>query len=179
MRTVSVTVRRAVFGDESLLRELRLEALTEAPWAFGSTYQRELARTPSDWQCWLAPGMTLILEEEGTARGLVAGTHDAEDPRIVYLLAMWVHPELRGTGAADLLVGEHLNWACSVDATLVRLDVMATNDRARRFYERLGFGVTGREQRRPDDGRVELQVEHPLESRSEINAVHDPPARHR
>jgi hypothetical protein len=35
-----VIVRRAVVGDEPGLRELRLQALSDAPAAFGSTYER-------------------------------------------------------------------------------------------------------------------------------------------
>ena len=49
-------VRRAVMGDEGVLRALRIEALTEAPEAFGSTLERELARTTEDWRRWMALG---------------------------------------------------------------------------------------------------------------------------
>ena len=73
-RTPGMRVRRAGLGDEPTLRALRLEALTEAPEAFGSTYDRELARTTADWRRWLAPGVTLLLEVSDEARGLVAGT---------------------------------------------------------------------------------------------------------
>jgi ribosomal protein S18 acetylase RimI-like enzyme len=122
-----------------------------------------LARTTADWQRWLSPGATLILEEAGMARGLVAGMHDTQDPSIVYLMAMWVHPALRGSGAADALVTEHLAWARTAGARLVRVDVFATNGRARRLYERHGFRLTGR-QTVQEDGRVELQMELPLTS---------------
>jgi ribosomal protein S18 acetylase RimI-like enzyme len=44
----------------------------------------------------------------------------------------------------------------------VRLDVMATSWRARRFYERHGFRLTGRQTVREADGRVELQMERPI-----------------
>jgi hypothetical protein len=70
-------VRRAVPGDEAILRELRLQALSEAPEAFGSTYERELARTNSDWQRWLSRGATFILDEPQGARGMAAGLPDA------------------------------------------------------------------------------------------------------
>lgn len=40
-----VNVRAATLGDELVLRELRLQALTDAPEAFGSTYDCEVART--------------------------------------------------------------------------------------------------------------------------------------
>lgn len=49
-------VRRAVPGDEPVLKALRLQALTDSLEAFSSTYERELARTTEDWQRWLAPG---------------------------------------------------------------------------------------------------------------------------
>jgi len=48
LMSVTRSLRRAVPGDEPILRELRLQALSEVPEAFGSTYERELARTPSD-----------------------------------------------------------------------------------------------------------------------------------
>jgi ribosomal protein S18 acetylase RimI-like enzyme len=159
MTSSPLTVRRAALGDEAILRSLRLEALTEAPEAFGSTYDREMARTTADWQRWFSPGVTFILEEAGTPRGLVAGVHDAEDAGLVYLMAMWVHPALRGSGAADALVTEHLAWAYAAGARLVRLDVIATNERARRLYERHGFRLTGLQTMRDADGRVELRME--------------------
>ncbi|HYW72264.1 MAG TPA: GNAT family N-acetyltransferase [Pyrinomonadaceae bacterium] len=157
-------MRPAIVGDEPTLRELRLQALSEAPEAFGSTYERELARTTADWQRWLSPGITFILEQERVPRGLVAGAFDQEDPAVAYLLAMWVHPDLRGTGAADVLVTRLLNWAADRKARLVRLDVVASNQRARGLYGRHGFRVTGHQTIRERDGAVEVQMECPVNS---------------
>lgn len=162
MTLASVFVRRAGPGDEMVLRALRLEALSESPAAFASTLEREAARTIADWRGWFTSGVTFVLEEAGTARGLVAGVRDSEDAAVVYLMAMWVHPALRGSGAADVLVAEHLAWARSVRAARVRLDVMADNVRARRFYERHGYRITGRQKIHDADGRVELQMERTL-----------------
>jgi GNAT superfamily N-acetyltransferase len=148
-----------VLGDEPILRELRLQALTDAPDAFGSTYARELARTTADWQLWLAPGATFIFHESAGARGMVAGLHDEIDPAVVHLLAMWVHPANRGSGAADDLVAAVLAWARSEGAGLVRLKVIQANGRARRFYERIGFRPTGRQTVRERDGGIEIQME--------------------
>lgn len=149
-------VRAAVLGDVPVLRALRLEALAEAPDAFGSTYEREVARSVADWGRWLTPGVTLILEHDGIPRGLVAGVRD-QDPTVVHLMAMWVHPSLRGSGAADALVAEHLAWARAVGARLIRLAVISTNHRARRLYERHGFNATGIETVK-EDGRRELDM---------------------
>jgi GNAT superfamily N-acetyltransferase len=160
-------VRRAVVGDEPILRELRLQALSDAPDAFGSTYQRELDRTSSDWQRWLSPGVTFILEEPESASGIVAGGRDASDPAIVHLMAMWVHPTRRGTDAADRLVAAVLSWARTEGAKAVRLNVIGSNDRARRFYERNGFRPTGHETVRERDGQIEVQMERAVDPGSE------------
>src|SRR5271170_4948620 len=117
-------VRRAVIGDETALRALRLQALTDSPRAFSSTYERELARTTEDWRRWLAPSATFFLEADGEARGLVAGVSDTHDSSVVHLMAMWVHPDVRGTGAADLLVSSVKGWAAGVGAKEVRLNVV-------------------------------------------------------
>jgi GNAT superfamily N-acetyltransferase len=162
-----LTLRRAELGDEPILRELRLEALSEAPDAFGSTYEREVARTTADWQRWMSPGVTFILCDPAGARGIVAGMRDETDPAVVHLMAMWVHPKIRGSGGGDQLVTAVIAWAQSEGAKMVRLKVIQGNDRARRLYERMGFCPTGHEELRERDGLVEIQMErradHPVQ----------------
>jgi GNAT superfamily N-acetyltransferase len=161
-------IRRAEFGDESILRELRLGALSDAPVAFGSTYEREVARTTTDWQRWMSPGVTFILYEPEEARGMVAGVRDETDPAVVHLMAMWVHPKIRGSGGAAQLVTALIAWAQSEGAKCVRLKVIEGNDRARRFYERMGFCPTGQSEVRERDGLMEIEMErgvvHPVRS---------------
>lgn len=155
---MSVAIRRAVIGDEPIVRALRLEALTEAPSAFGSTLEREFARTTADWQRWFSPGVTLILEASGAPRGLVAGVHDRDRKGVVHLMAMWVHPSLRGSGAADALVTNVTDWAASESASEITLHIAKGNDRARRCYERHGFRVTGVEIAGNRPGFVEVEM---------------------
>lgn len=159
------SIRRAASGDEATLRDIRLRALRESPEAFGSTYEKELARTTADWQRWLSPGATFILEDAAGARGIVAGVHDETDPAVGHLMAMWVCPALRGSGAADALVAAVFAWAKSQGAVSVLLKVIQGNDRARDFYERVGFRNTGQEEIRQRDGLIEIQmkrlVRHP------------------
>jgi GNAT superfamily N-acetyltransferase len=151
-------VRRAAIGDESVLRALRVQALTDSPRAFSSTLERELARTTEDWQRWMSPGVTFILEAGGEPRGLVAGGLDKSDALVVDLMAMWVHPDLRGTGAADALILSVKNWASEVGATRVRLQVVENNDRAKRCYERAGFRATGRQGVVETTGDIEIEM---------------------
>ena len=152
-------VRRAATGDEPILRRVRLQALSDTPEAFGSTYDRELARTIADWQRWMSPGATFILDDAGGAKGIIAGLRDEHDAAVVHLMSMWVDPALRGSGAAEALVASLLAWAETEGARQMRLAVIQTNDRARRFYERLGFRENGRQGVRERDGAIEVEME--------------------
>ena len=66
--------------------------------------------------------------------GFVAG-----DPSSVYLVGMWVAPELRGTEAARDLVGRVVEWARARGSERVLLSVERDNGRAARLYEKCGF----------------------------------------
>jgi ribosomal protein S18 acetylase RimI-like enzyme len=71
---------------------------------------------------------------------------------------MWVHPDVRGTGAADVLVSSVKAWAAEVGATHVRLNVVESNGRAKRCYERAGFRATGRQGVVEKTGDVEIEM---------------------
>lgn len=152
-------IRQAEPGDEPLLLKIRLEALSEAPEAFGSTLDRERARPLVDWQKWLSPSATFLLQTSTGPEGIAAAVPDSTDPTVVHLMAMWVHPARRGSGAASALVQSVLAWAERRGASSVRLDVIEGNDRARRLYERHGFQATGQIAVRPRDGAREVQME--------------------
>jgi GNAT superfamily N-acetyltransferase len=161
-------IKRAVIGDEMTLRSVRLQALTDSPRAFSSTYEREVARTAEDWRHWLAPAATFILTADGEPRGLVAGVPDQSDSSIMHLMAMWVHPDIRGTGAADALISSVKAWAVHKGATEVRLKVVEGNDRARRCYERAGFRPTGRQSVLEKNGDIELEMAFSVDPVSKV-----------
>jgi GNAT superfamily N-acetyltransferase len=102
--------------------------------------------------------VTLLLEANGEPRGLVAGSRDAHGFSIVQLMAMWVHPDLRATGAAHALVRSLKAWAAEVGATQIRLKVVESNGSARRFYERAGFRATGHKGVVEKSGDIEIEM---------------------
>lgn len=61
----------------------------------------------------------------------------------VELSKMYVLPEYHRTGAAAKLMDAGLAWASSCGAQSVWLGVNRHNERARRFYRKHGFEVTG------------------------------------
>ncbi len=160
MTAAGFQVRRAVAGDELRLIDVRLRALTDDPYAFGSTLTDERARVPEAWARWISPGATfLVLGAEGEpAQGIVAGYRDADDPTVVHLVSMWVAPALRGSGAAAALIEALMTWARDEKAREVHLHVVHDNARAIRAYERAGFTRTDRTFVRERDGAVELEM---------------------
>jgi GNAT superfamily N-acetyltransferase len=73
-------------------------------------------------------------------------------------MAMRVHPDLRGRGAAHALVSSVKTWAAEVGATQVRLNVVERNAPAKRCYERTGFRAIGRQGAVEKTGDVEIEM---------------------
>jgi ribosomal protein S18 acetylase RimI-like enzyme len=165
---VVLIVRRLLPEDHRLLRTLRLRSLFEAPASYGSTYEREVSFTDSDWSHRLRhdgnPHFVCSVQDT-EPMGLVAVARDDADPQIAYLLGMWVNPEARGTGAADTLVDAAFAWAMTEGCVVARLHVTEGNDRAEHAYQRTGFHRTGATFVRARDGLTEIEMERLLRER--------------
>jgi GNAT superfamily N-acetyltransferase len=163
-----VLVRETVAGDWQALRDIRLEALRDAPTAFGSTYEREAQRGEAHWHDRISRGGTFLaylhdLGDLGASEpaGLIGGYQ--EDPVTVELVSMYVRPRARGRAVGEALVAAVIRWAGKRDATAVHLWVTATNAHARALYERCGFALTGEHQPLPSDPSLgEVAMSHPL-----------------
>jgi GNAT superfamily N-acetyltransferase len=133
-------IRVRVLGpdDWELRRSLRLAALLDTPWAFGSVYEVSAARTEEDWRGWASAGRIFGAFRGERACGLVGVTPRAGEDGWADLFAMWVEPDARGHGAADALMGAALGWA-DEQRVGVRLAVAEGNERAERVYARNGF----------------------------------------
>ncbi len=141
-----MTVRRITPDQYALHRRIRLAALLDAPTAFSTTYADAVARTGESWREMTircsggTDGSTFFAyDDSGEAVGMVGGFRDNNDPDADHLVAMWVAPIARGSGAADALVAAVLAWARAIPAKRVITAVTAGNDRALRLYERMGF----------------------------------------
>jgi ribosomal protein S18 acetylase RimI-like enzyme len=163
-------VRRLVAADWALLREARLAALADAPYAFASTLAREQAYDEELWRSRAGAGRTYGAFDAATIVGLATGIPAdeldrhassggiADDERLAgaqpiwQLVGMWVAPGYRGQGIADALVAAVCDLARAAGADAVTLWVTEVNDRARGFYRRLGFAPTSaRMLVRPDE----------------------------
>jgi GNAT superfamily N-acetyltransferase len=155
---MTVTVRRLGPDDWKTLREIRLQALLDAPEAFYSSYEDAVKRDPDAWQARLRTPdrVTLLAEVDGRAAGMVGGgpaSEDERDPEAALMVSMWVEPGSRGTGVADALTTALVAWARSQSYPRLLLWVYDAADRAAAFYRRAGFVPTGRVEVFRDDGR--------------------------
>ncbi|GAA1135854.1 GNAT family N-acetyltransferase [Kribbella jejuensis] len=148
--------------DWKAWRELRLAALQEAAFAFGSQYA-DWADAPEErWRQRLSePGAYQVIASiDGTPAGMAGGfPHDNE----AELVSMWVAPEGRGKGVGNALMQAIENWARTIGVTALKLSVVPGNDPAHNLYLRHGYVDTDElGDLMPDGVRRELVMRKPL-----------------
>ena len=91
-----------------------------------------------------------------------------------HILDVAVLPELRGLGIGRLLVERGLAECRSRGASVVGLEVRASNSAAITLYQRLGFRETGRRPRYYENGEDALLMEYhfPADGESSCSSSH-------
>ena len=132
--------------DWATWRHLRLAALGEAPYAFGSQLADWAGEGDVEerWRGRLGiPGShNVVAMLDGHGVGMASGVPTA-DVGVVELISMWVAPGARGRGVGDVLVRDVERWAQTIGARVLRLSVAEDNAQAAALYERHGFQHTG------------------------------------
>jgi len=144
-----------------VFRDVRLAALQGAPYAFGSTYERERSTEEGSWRERLGNREQIVAEVDGEVAGTAAGIASDGDPagRTAALISMWVAPHARGRGVGTRLVNSVVDWAKRGGYDAVFLWVTEGNEVAERLYERCGFVRTGQVQPvHPGEPRVEYEM---------------------
>lgn len=124
---------------------MRLDALQEAPYAFGSTHEREVGFDEATWRRRVTDRAVFVVELDGAVAGTVSGG-DGEVNGAAAMIAMWVDPRYRRQGVGEVLVTTALEWAKRKGYSQMFLWVTDVNDRAEHLYARMGFARTGASQ---------------------------------
>jgi len=146
---VQATTRRIGADEWELLRDLRLRALADAPYAFAETLGDALQLPGREWQSRAASNSegndsTCLLAFDGRfAVGMAACAFGGGGSAPAYLGAMWVAKEYRGLGVAASLLNGIAEWARAAGANRLDAGVAKGNTRAKRFYEKRGFRDAG------------------------------------
>jgi GNAT superfamily N-acetyltransferase len=137
---------------------LRLTALKESPYAFGSTYDGEVRAAEASWRQRLADRARFVAEVDGENAGTVS-VGDAGTKGTAAITSMWVDPRFRRQGVGDLLVKTVLEWARSNGYGDVLLWVVEGNVEAEKLYERNAFVRTGQVSLvRAGEDRIEYEM---------------------
>jgi GNAT superfamily N-acetyltransferase len=160
-----VMVRAATPEDWQAMRDTRLAALREAPYAFGSTAEREAAFGEPEWRARTqvkGHGVMYFAEVAGLAEPAgIAGVY-VEDGA-ADLVSMWVRPAARGQKVGQALIEAAVDWARSRGFATLYLWVTESNASARTLYDRCGFIATGERQPLPSDPALtEIKMSRPL-----------------
>jgi len=119
---------------------IRLQALQEAPYAFGTTVAEASSWPAARWEQQVDEVATFVAVVGGEDVGVVRGIPHPDLPRVREVIGMWVAPGARRRHVGSTLIRAVTDWARSEDADTLVLDVVEENTGAITFYERLGFG---------------------------------------
>lgn len=144
----AVEVRRIGAEEGDVLRALRLRSLEDSPDAFGQTHDDAAGRDDKEWSAQArAAGQGdqrawFIAAEEGSDVGLIMVRRRSPGDALIF--SMWVDPGHRRGGVGRALVDAVEAWARPWGAERLVLWVIADNETALRFYDRIGFTVLDR-----------------------------------
>ena len=154
-------VRRVRADDTDLLKDVRLRALREAPYAFWETLA-DVENDPLDeWIDWTASyaapntkaAAFVALAEVNAPRadGMAGGYLDPVDKTAVVVWGVWVDPRCRGEGIADALLHAVEEWASLSGRPRLTLWVATTSHPAIALYLRQGFRDNGQRREHVSD----------------------------
>ena len=146
--SADLAVRQLIAADAAAYRELRLEALLNAPAAFGSSYEAESTKSVEEFAGWMARSYIAGVFRGGALVGC-AGFFRLDGTKTAHRGNIWgvyVRPEARGLGIAGVVLEDVIAHARRL-VEQVHLSVVTDNSSARKLYERLGFTIYGTEPR--------------------------------
>jgi ribosomal protein S18 acetylase RimI-like enzyme len=135
-----IRIRRLSPADAALYRDLRLEALKLAPEAYGSTFAAEHLQ-PLSWFAARLDAAAVFGAFCGDDLCGFAGFFAKRGPKDSHkgmLWGMYVRPDTRNLGIGRQLVEAVINHARG-HVEILQLNVVSSNETARRLYTKLGF----------------------------------------
>lgn len=142
-----VVVHEVPEQDWALWRDLRIDALTEAPYAFGESLESAKARDEEGWRSWWGDDPTTGPRYLATADGVPLGMCSIVFPPDLdsqpLIISMWTTPAARGRGVGRALIEACIAYCERTGRPRLLLGVVEDNLPARRLYDRSGFTLTG------------------------------------
>ena len=140
----SITVEIAQESDWEVFKDIRIEALTKNPEAFGSSLEEALKRTSDEWQEDLSndPHFFVLAKADTSPQGAksMAGAYKREAGRW-RLVGVYTRPEFRKSGLAEQVLNKILEEIKKRGGVKVQLGVMKgpKQEAARTMYKKFNF----------------------------------------
>ena len=136
-------IQRLTVEEGARLRTVRLCALSDAPSAFGTTFEESARWPPELWSKQLAGSVAFVAVVGDSDVGLVRGVPDGSAKDTARLSSLWVAPEARGKGVGASMIDAVVAWARSNGFGELQLGVNDDNVAAIALYARKGFEPSG------------------------------------
>ena len=134
-------IRPTTADDWQSLKDVRMRALADAPYAFSETLDQAVTFPESMWRS-RASGRDSVcaLAWNGDQPvGMAVGLPDEDQAERAYLVSMWVAPSERGGSTGPALVEAVVQWCRNRGIQVLVAGVTSRNHRALAFYRKLGF----------------------------------------
>ena len=168
--SMEVRIRQAVADEAPALAALqrRTDLFAYASIFPPEAPQPDLDRMTLDWQRRLrdmhAPNARRYRADiRNLPAGVIIACGDPDDPKLGYITRLYVDPQEWGRGIGRSLYDDALSYLRSIGYVQASLWVLERNERARSWYERLGWSCTGERKSVLDSAGVEdLRYTRPL-----------------
>lgn len=144
-----VTIRRVTADDAGAFRAIRIEMLADAPLAFVTTLAEAAEHKHGEYVARVTRASRggnyaqFVAELDRRFVGHVGAYALPGDPYATMLFSIYVTPTQRGNGILEALVDAVAAWSRRSGRPRLELEVVTTNERAVRAYQKLGFRVDG------------------------------------
>ena len=146
-------------SEAARLRAIRLQALEDAPYAFGADYIKESEKPLNYWQDYLTNTHWWFAVDNKKDIGLVAvDLADADRGSDCWISSWWIDQKYRGQGVPQLMLKSIDSFCKESGWRKQGLGVWPENERAIAAYLKLGF----------------IEGEKPLQSRSRPDKMYLP-----
>ena len=141
-----------------LYKQIRVEAVTDSPQAFGSNREQQLVHPDSFWQKRLedaARGESqwlLFARSAGDLVGMIGAYRDENTSQEATVISVYVTPSARGRGISALLMKAILEKLRQAGMRKVWIGVNIEQKAALHLYQKTGFQVVATEHNRMGDG---------------------------
>ena len=143
------TIRRVRTEDSGRARALRLEMLADTPLAFLTTLAEAAAKPHDEFVGRItraAAGTQIghfVAVSGKQLVGQVIAVESPTDADVTMLFAVYVSPSHRGRGILVGLIDAAAAWSRECGRHRLELEVVTTNARAARAYQKIGFQAVG------------------------------------